>query len=106
MRDGKCSFWCLFCDIAKLVRLLQVVKSNQLTPILQCHGDADPLVTYEFGKMASQMIGTFNSCLQFKSYPGLVHSYCYLVLSFFSISCLCISKLQKYFVIAIIDDCY
>lgn len=52
-----------------------VVKSNQLVPILQCHGDADHLVTHEFGKMASQVISSFNDRLQFKSYPGLGHWY-------------------------------
>jgi len=64
----------------KLPNELQVVKSNQSTPVLQCHGDADPLVTYDFGKMASELVGTFNNHLQFKSYRGLAHSYCYQVL--------------------------
>jgi len=59
---------------------VQVVKSNQLTPILQCHGDADPLVTHEFGKMASDLISTFNNHLQFKTYRGLTHRYCLQVL--------------------------
>lgn len=51
----------------------QAVKSNQSTPILQGHGEADPLVSHEFGKMVSQLISSFNDHMEFKSYPGLVH---------------------------------
>jgi len=57
-----------------------VVKSNQSVPVLQCHGDADHLVSHELGKMASQVIGSFNDRLQFKSYSGLGHWYCPQVL--------------------------
>ena len=53
-----------------------MVKSNQATPIFQCHGEDDPLVAYSFGAMTSQLIGSFNNQSQFKSYPGLGHSSC------------------------------
>jgi len=56
------------------------VNSNQSTPVLQCHGDADKLVAYEFGKMASQLIGGFNSHLQFNLYRDLGHTYNFQVL--------------------------
>jgi len=58
-----------------LVGWVQVVKSNQSTPILQCHGDADHLVSHGLGKMSSQLISSFNDRLHFKSYPGLDHCY-------------------------------
>jgi len=73
---------------------MQVVKSNQSTPILQCHGDADPLVTHEFGKMASEMISTFNNHLQFKTYPGLAHCYCPQVFVFCSLPLLVVFVFQ------------
>jgi len=63
------------------------VKSNQSTPILQCHGDADHLVNHGFGKMSSQLISCFNDRLQFKSYPGLDHCYCDQVLCSFTVIC-------------------
>ena len=54
----------------------KAVKSNQATPMLQCHGEDDMLVAHSFGSMTSQLISTFNNQLQFKSYPGLGHSSC------------------------------
>jgi len=63
-----------------------VVKSNQSTPILQCHGEADRLVAHGFGKMSSELISSFNSRLQFKSYPGLAHWFCDQVLYLMQLS--------------------
>lgn len=52
------------------------VKANQETPILQCHGDSDSLVAPSFGLMTSQLISSFNSHMQFKTYRGMEHSSC------------------------------
>ncbi|XP_075259136.1 acyl-protein thioesterase 1-like [Convolutriloba macropyga] len=43
-------------------------------PVLQCHGDSDPLVTYTFGDMSHKLLvkkGMSN--YTFKSYPGMTH---------------------------------
>jgi len=50
------------------------VQANQETPILQCHGDSDPLVSPSFGAMTSQLISTFNSNIKFKTYKDMGHS--------------------------------
>jgi len=50
------------------------VKANEATPVLQCHGDADPLVSPSFGAMTSQLISTFNSNIKFKTYKDMGHS--------------------------------
>lgn len=68
----------------------KVVKSNQATPILQCHGQDDMLVAHSFGSMTSQLIHTFNNQLQFKSYPGLGHSSCEEVCTIASCNRLCV----------------
>jgi lysophospholipase-2 len=43
---------------------------------LQCHGDSDGLVAHSFGAMTSQLISSFNSNVQFKTYRGMDHSSC------------------------------
>ncbi|ELT93210.1 hypothetical protein CAPTEDRAFT_20690 [Capitella teleta] len=53
-----------------------VVKSNQATPMLQCHGKSDPLVNYGFGELTSKLIKSFNSKADFLSYADLGHSSC------------------------------
>ena len=56
--------------------VIQALKANQETPILQCHGRADPLVNFSFGQLTSQIIRSFNNKHDFKVYPGLGHSSC------------------------------
>lgn len=53
-----------------------VVKANQATPILQCHGQDDSLVVHSFGKMTSELIKAFNPNIVFKTYAGMDHSSC------------------------------
>lgn len=43
-------------------------------PILQCHGDCDPIVMYTFGLATSQLLKTQCGKYTFKTYPGLGHS--------------------------------
>jgi lysophospholipase-2 len=52
------------------------LKSNQDTPVLQCHGDSDSLVSLGFGQMTSQILKSFNKNAQFKVYPGMDHGSC------------------------------
>lgn len=46
--------------------------------VLQCHGDADPLVPFVFGHQTAEKMKTLinPSNVTFKSYRGLVHSAC------------------------------
>lgn len=50
------------------------VKGNRDTPILQCHGDADPVVPCEFGEMSKSVLTSFCSKVEFKKYSGMAHS--------------------------------
>jgi predicted esterase len=42
---------------------------NQDLPVLMCHGDADPLVPYEMGRMTAKLLTDFGCKLTFKTYP-------------------------------------
>jgi len=47
------------------------------TPILQCHGDADPMVSLAWSQLSVQFVRAMGfSDLRFKVYPGLSHSSC------------------------------
>ncbi|XP_046858392.1 acyl-protein thioesterase 1-like [Xenia sp. Carnegie-2017] len=53
----------------------QSAKLNSITPIFQCHGQADPVVPFQFGKMSADLIQSLpNTNFEFNSYPGLGHS--------------------------------
>jgi len=49
---------------------------NKSVPILQCHGDCDPLVPYKWGQMTTQAIRKFAPQIEFKTYSGMMHSSC------------------------------
>lgn len=53
-------------------------SANKDTPLLQCHGDADPLVPFIFGSQTSEKMKTLvnPANITFKSYRGLPHSAC------------------------------
>uniref|UniRef100_UPI00358F4113 acyl-protein thioesterase 1-like n=1 Tax=Myxine glutinosa TaxID=7769 RepID=UPI00358F4113 len=55
-----------------------VGMANGNTPILQCHGEEDPLIPSIVGQRASQRLCSMVSpdILTFKTYPGLPHSSC------------------------------
>lgn len=50
-------------------------KVNELQ-IFQGHGDADPVVPFQFGQLTSQIIGQAGLDSKFKSYAGMAHSSC------------------------------
>ncbi|XP_028402361.1 acyl-protein thioesterase 2-like isoform X2 [Dendronephthya gigantea] len=53
----------------------KALKWHSSTPVLQCHGEADPMVPFSFGKMSSDLIKSLGSSNnEFKTYPGLGHS--------------------------------
>ncbi|XP_038057361.1 acyl-protein thioesterase 1-like [Patiria miniata] len=45
-------------------------------PVLQCHGDADPVVNFAFGQMTREKLKTICSNHTFHKYSGLGHSSC------------------------------
>lgn len=49
---------------------------NRDTPVLQCHGDMDPLVPIQWGQMTSTVLKRFMKNVEFKKYSGLSHSSC------------------------------
>ncbi|KAL1129050.1 hypothetical protein AAG570_013582 [Ranatra chinensis] len=59
---------------------------NTDIPIIQCHGDCDPLVPYKWGQMTASVIKQFVKNLEFKTYKGLSHSssdeVCFIFISF------------------------
>ncbi|XP_053104703.1 acyl-protein thioesterase 1 isoform X2 [Hemicordylus capensis] len=51
---------------------------NKDIPIIQCHGDCDPLVPLMFGSLTSGRLKTMlhPSNITFKTYSGMMHSSC------------------------------
>jgi len=50
------------------------IVGNSTTPILQCHGECDPVVPFKFGELTSQLLKQFIPNIEFKSYRDLSHS--------------------------------
>ncbi|XP_029191445.1 acyl-protein thioesterase 2-like [Acropora millepora] len=50
------------------------IKGNSKTPILQCHGKLDPIVAFRFGEMTRDVLKSFCSKFEFKSYADMAHS--------------------------------
>jgi lysophospholipase-2 len=46
----------------------------QKPPVFQCHGDADPVVPYQFGVLTSKALESHLTTHSFKTYSGLGHS--------------------------------
>ncbi|CAG5106719.1 Similar to LYPLA1: Acyl-protein thioesterase 1 (Pongo abelii) [Cotesia congregata] len=49
---------------------------NKNIPVLQCHGDCDPIVPYKWGQMTASLLKQFMSQVEFKTYSGMMHSSC------------------------------
>lgn len=45
-------------------------------PYLMCHGDADPVVQYRWGKGSFDKLQDMGASAQFKTYPGMDHNFC------------------------------
>ncbi|EEB10488.1 Acyl-protein thioesterase, putative [Pediculus humanus corporis] len=50
------------------------VQGNTEIPIIQCHGDSDPIVQYKWGQMTASYLKSFLSNVEFKTYRGMMHS--------------------------------
>lgn len=49
-------------------------SQNDQVPIMQAHGDCDPVVPYRWGQLTSTTVKTFVKNHEFKTYKGLSHS--------------------------------
>lgn len=51
---------------------------NKDIPILQCHGEMDPMIPVRFGALTAEKLKCVvtPSRIQFKTYPGMMHSSC------------------------------
>jgi len=47
---------------------------NKEIPIIQCHGDCDPLVPYKWGQMTASILKKFATNVEFRTYRNLSHS--------------------------------
>src|SRR5687767_9279698 len=48
--------------------------ANKDISILMCHGDADVIVPFPYGKKSADMMKTFVPNIEFKTYSGMGHS--------------------------------
>ncbi|KAF2356337.1 Phospholipase/carboxylesterase/thioesterase [Trinorchestia longiramus] len=66
----------LSCWLPLRAEFPQGATGNTEMAILQCHGDCDPVVPYKFGQITSCLIKKFAPNIDFKTYPGMMHSSC------------------------------
>jgi len=64
----------LSCWLPLHKQLDQSKPANQDTPILQAHGDCDPVVPFKWGQMTSQLLKEKLGKHEFKTYKGMMHS--------------------------------
>ncbi|CAB0034491.1 unnamed protein product [Trichogramma brassicae] len=50
------------------------VKGNKNMPVMQCHGNCDPVVNYKWGQATATLLKQFMTHTEFKTYQGLGHS--------------------------------
>ncbi|ORX48217.1 Phospholipase/carboxylesterase [Hesseltinella vesiculosa] len=67
-----CSTWLGMAEKMKTMG----AEANKKTPILMCHGDADPVVRYQFGEESANKLKSYGYSVNFKTYPGMPHSAC------------------------------
>ncbi|XP_017789794.1 PREDICTED: LOW QUALITY PROTEIN: acyl-protein thioesterase 1 [Habropoda laboriosa] len=49
---------------------------NKNTPLLQGHGDCDPIVPYRWGQLTASVLKQFMTQTEFKTYEGMMHTSC------------------------------
>lgn len=49
-------------------------KASRDTPVLQCHGDVDPVVPHKMGQLSASIVKAFMKDFQFQTYRGMSHS--------------------------------
>lgn len=65
----------------------QDALGNKNVPVLQCHGDCDPIVPYKWGQMTASLLKQFMTNTEFKTYQGMMHTSCEEVSLLFCFSC-------------------
>lgn len=65
-------FFTIVCKFTN-VHMLQALEDKD-TPILQCHGDCDPIVPYKWGQQTASILKLIVKNTEFKTYRGLMHS--------------------------------
>jgi len=58
----------------KMRSLVPTESPNKQTPIFMGHGDADPVVRYDWGKLTAEKLKGWGWNVDFKTYKGLPHS--------------------------------
>ncbi|XP_014218449.1 acyl-protein thioesterase 1 [Copidosoma floridanum] len=53
-----------------------IAKGNKDTPVLQCHGDCDPIVPYKWGQATATALKQFMTNTEFKTYREVMHASC------------------------------
>ena len=53
-----------------------VLEANRGTSVLMCHGDADQVVGYEFGRQSYDQLRKLGVDTEFNTYKGMGHSAC------------------------------
>ncbi|EWG45810.1 acyl-protein thioesterase 1 [Fusarium verticillioides 7600] len=56
--------------------LVKPTDANRQTPVMMFHGDADPIVPFQRGKLSADMLKELGYDVSFKTYPGMGHSAC------------------------------
>eukprot|EP00798_Chlamydomonas_sp_ICE-L_P002414 gene2413-8729_t len=51
-----------------------ISEENKATPILMCHGDADQVVAYKFGRVTQDLLHGLGADIEFITYTGMGHS--------------------------------
>lgn len=63
--NSNCSLWFPF---------FQEAVGNKNIPVLQCHGDCDPIVPYKWGQATATLLKQFMTHTEFKTYRGVMHT--------------------------------
>lgn len=64
------------CNCANNGKYFQEAIGNKNTPLLQGHGDCDPIVPYKWGQMTASLLKQFMTQTEFKTYRGMTHTSC------------------------------
>ncbi len=65
---------CYLLLAGKIREMVPAENPNKETPIFMGHGEADPLVRFEWGKSTAEKLKGWGWDVTLKSYPGLPHS--------------------------------
>ncbi|CAG2164114.1 unnamed protein product [Oppiella nova] len=64
------------CWLPKHDHVVPNIAHNKHVPVLQCHGDSDPVVQTRWGQLTADVLSKALTKHQFKTYRGMGHSSC------------------------------